>query len=292
VPADGCSFCVGNDIGTSFGEAGSGSGLRIGFDIYDNTDGNPNNDGGEAPAFNVYWNNALIARTRVTLASLVTNTFADVLVRINNNGTLDLSYNGTAIHTALPIGYQPISGARYGWGARTGGLNTNQFVDDIEINSTTGALAPFITRQPISLRVAAGYPARFNVLDNGAAGISYQWERKRPADATFAPVGDPAPAYVTPNLTVAESGTQYRVTLSSPEGIIVSNPATVEVVSLDRGAPTAAFNFGIWCVRQCRGAGQRWLCGNWLHESDRCGQWRRRHVDRERSEWRAARGEH
>ena len=254
VPADGCSFCVGNDLGTSFGEAGSGSGLRIGFDIYDNTDGNPNNDAGEAPAINVFWNGALVSRTRLTLAALVTNTFADVLVRINNNGTLDLSYNGTVIHTALSIGYQPIAGAAYGWGGRTGGLNTNQFVDDIEITSTTGALAPYITRQPISLRVASGYPARFNVLDNAAAGVVYQWERKRPADATFAPVGDPAPAYVTPVLSVADSGSQYRVTLSSPEGIVVSDPATVEVVSLDRAAPTATFNFNEGVVPAGSGA--------------------------------------
>ena len=244
VPADGCSFCVGSDVpdGT-FGEAGVGSGLRIGFDIYDNTDGNPNNDGGEAPSFNVWWNNVLLVRTRVPLATMVTNTFVDVLVRINPTGTLDLSWNGTAIHTNLAIGYQPIAGARFGWGGRTGGLNTNQFIDDVSITTTTGTLVPYISRQPISVRVASGYPALFNVVDNGAEGAAYQWERRRPGEPGFTPLGVATPVLTTAPLTPADSGTQYRVVISNISGFAESTPATVEVVDLSPGVPSVSFNF-------------------------------------------------
>ena len=255
VPADGCAFCVGGDIpdGT-FGETGAGSGLRIGFDIYDNTDGNPNNDGGEAPSFNVYWNGALLARTRVPLATMVTNTFVDVMVRVNPTGTLDLTWNGAVIHDKLNIGYQPISGARFAWGGRTGGLNTNQFVDDVTITSTTGALVPYIVRQPISLRIAAGYPGLFNVVDNGAAGVTYEWQRKGPGDAGFTAAGGSGATFISAPLTLADNGVQYRVVISSPEGVVPSEPATVQVVNLSRGTPTAAYNFNDGIVPAGSGA--------------------------------------
>lgn len=56
------------------------------------------------------------------IAELVTGAdFLDVLVRINPTGTLDLTYAGRAIATNLNIGFQPVTGGRFGFGGRTGG---------------------------------------------------------------------------------------------------------------------------------------------------------------------------
>ena len=64
--------------------------------------------------------------------------FVDVLVRINPTGSFDLVYNGRTIMDKLDVGFQPITGGRFGFGARTGGLNTNQFVDDVSITTSPG----------------------------------------------------------------------------------------------------------------------------------------------------------
>lgn len=242
VPADGCAFSVANNLPAgTFGEGGAGNGLTIGFDIYDNTDGDPNNANGEAPAFNVYWNAVLLQRVRVPLATIVTNTFVDVVVTINPTGTLDFSWNGTLMWDDYYIGYQPISGAAFGWGGRTGGLNTNQFVDDISITTTTGALSPMVVQQPVSLRVVPGYSAPFTVTVNDP-GMSFQWEKKGPLDAGFSAIpGAQSAAYVTPLAGLADAGTQYRVVCSNGAGSATSNPATLDVVALPHGTPTVSF---------------------------------------------------
>ena len=59
-------------------------------------------------------------------------------VRVNRNGTLDLYYGNTAVYRGLPLpGYTPFGAGRFGWGARTGGLNDNHWVDDVMIALNT-----------------------------------------------------------------------------------------------------------------------------------------------------------
>ncbi len=142
VPADGCAFSFAPDIVAGvFGEAGSGKGLTIGFDTYDNVDANPNNGTGEAPRFNVFWNGTLVASSPLqSLATMVSDTYVEAMVKINSNRKLDFTWGGVPIFTDLAIGWQPITGGKFGWGGRTGGANANHFVDDIAISTTTVTL--------------------------------------------------------------------------------------------------------------------------------------------------------
>ncbi len=62
------------------------------------------------------------------------DTFVDLGVRVNRSGTLDLYYGNTAVFRGLALpGYQPFAAGRFGWGARTGGLNDNHWVDNIRV---------------------------------------------------------------------------------------------------------------------------------------------------------------
>jgi hypothetical protein len=60
--------------------------------------------------------------------------FADVAIRMNPDGTVDVSYRCRAIFSRLPIpGYTPLMNARFGLGSRTGGLNESHGLDDLAI---------------------------------------------------------------------------------------------------------------------------------------------------------------
>jgi hypothetical protein len=141
IPADGFSFVWANDISPeatpTFGEDGSGQGLTISFDVYDN--GN-----GEAPAFDILYKGNIIATAKVPIDQLVTgDAWADVFVRLQNDGTVDLQYNGDAIFNNVQLpGFEPQANAFFAWGGRTGGYNANQWVDDIKIVTTSSVSGP------------------------------------------------------------------------------------------------------------------------------------------------------
>ena len=242
TPADGCSFCFANDLPeATFGEEGAGTGLRVSFDIY--------NNGGEAPAFRIFWGGTQVYTSGVVpIADLTTGAnFVDVLIRINPTGSLDLVYNGRTILDKGNIGFQPIAAGRFGFGGRTGGLNANQFVDDVNITTTVGDfLQPGVARAPFSQRVIAGYPALLNVVPFDPAGLTYQWQKKAPGAAAFSNItGAKSATYITGPLALADAGTSYRVVLTNGGGVAVtSDPAVVDVVNLPHATPnTVAYDF-------------------------------------------------
>jgi hypothetical protein len=135
-PADGMSFVWSGELADGpFGEDGASSGLVISFDTYDNVDGDPNNGTGEAPAIEVRFGGVSLATNKVTTAFLNTDgLFANVIVRVELDGTLDLVYDNQIVFSNLKLpGYSGFVGGRFGWGARTGGLNDNHWIDDIQI---------------------------------------------------------------------------------------------------------------------------------------------------------------
>jgi len=126
-PADGFSFnWATNIIDGPMGEEGDGDGLRIAFDTFDNGDG-------EAPAVDVYWRNGIVAHTLVPMAALQTGSdYANVRIRIDASGRLDVSLGANVFYSGFPIpGFSWIVGGRYAIGARTGGLYDNHFIDDL-----------------------------------------------------------------------------------------------------------------------------------------------------------------
>jgi hypothetical protein len=138
TPADGVSFVWANDLADNvvFSENGSGSGLTIGFDIY--------NNGGEAPSFNLFYKGVNLATKMVGISALETgDAFESVYIRLNPEGTVDVQYKGDVVFNKVPVpGFAPISGGRFAWGARTGGFNENQWVDNIKLVTTVGQISP------------------------------------------------------------------------------------------------------------------------------------------------------
>jgi hypothetical protein len=131
VPADGMSFVFGQLTDTSdFGEEGPGgfNGLTIAADVYDN-------GGGEAPAIEVKVNDAVVVGGRSTRNPYTNGAFVPVTVNLDADGTLDLTVAGENIFTDLQTGFVPEVGDRFGWGARTGGLNAESRIDNININT-------------------------------------------------------------------------------------------------------------------------------------------------------------
>ena len=151
-PADGFSFtwCSSNDIpsGIVLGEDGTGNGLVVSFDIFDNGNETP-----PAPSIDLKYKGSLVATLQLPYQQMETgSSFADTYIRVDGNGFVDLQYKGIAVfnHVKLP-NYTALAGGEFAWGARTGGLNENQWVDNIEIATTVG-LVPV----PLSFTVTGG----------------------------------------------------------------------------------------------------------------------------------------
>ena len=135
--ADGFSFNFGDLPDGVISEDGAGSGIRVEFDTYDN--GAPDDIG-----IDVWWNGARIATHPMPLTDLLTwPTYADVLIQLATNGTLNVSFNGTSIYTNLSLaGLVPLQG-RFGIGARSGSVNENCWVDNLGV-TTSPMLLPYV----------------------------------------------------------------------------------------------------------------------------------------------------
>ena len=147
-PADGFSFIWAptNDIGSApnFGPDPSGysaDGFAVGFDTYNNN--------GEAPSFNVYYHGTLLVNKLVPFDALYTGNYstdplqqwADVFIRVNANGTMDLQYHTNAIFAGLPLpGYTALAGGEFVIGAATGGENETHWIDNVQIATTPGLI--------------------------------------------------------------------------------------------------------------------------------------------------------
>jgi len=79
-PADGLAFCFapGIDSTSNFGEDGTGTGVIVSFDIYDN-------GGGEAPAVDVIFGGNTIATTKYAKEDMATGVFEDVRIQVTAN---------------------------------------------------------------------------------------------------------------------------------------------------------------------------------------------------------------
>ncbi len=129
-PADGfyISFARSRDVN---------DGLFLEFDSYDN-------GGGEAPAIDVFWKGVRVGRVLTGVSQGPGgHQFYDVSVKMDADGTLDLSYNGNPIYTNLVTGFQPQADAKFIFTAQTGALSDNHWIDDIHIETALASLTPF-----------------------------------------------------------------------------------------------------------------------------------------------------
>ncbi|HZM06061.1 MAG TPA: hypothetical protein VFC44_23925 [Candidatus Saccharimonadales bacterium] len=162
--ADGVSFSFAPDLpvtGTGFGVAGSGTGLTVEFVTYNNA---ASEDG---PAIDIRLFGSEVAHT--VLQDLRTAAWVDTVVQLNPNGSLDVVYDGAYIYSNLDLtafGYStnsgyPAPGSLFGFGATTGGLNDNQFIDALNIATQTNAAPYVLSYAPLSRTATFGAPVQY-----------------------------------------------------------------------------------------------------------------------------------
>jgi glucose/arabinose dehydrogenase len=95
----------------------------------------------------------------------------------------------------------------------------------------TANTAPTISSQPANVTVAAGQSATFAVTASGTAPLAYQWQRNG-ANIT----GATARTF-TLTTSPSDNGAMFRVLVSNASGSVLSNSATLTV--LTNNAPTA-----------------------------------------------------
>jgi len=132
-PADGISVVFGQLAGTEvFGEEGPGgfNGLVISADYYVN--GPP--DGSETRReYTVSVNGAQVAAAGIDPYTNGQALPAGIV--LEPGGVLTLLVAGNPIFFKVPTGFVPEMGDRFGFGARTGGLNAQNRIDDVVINT-------------------------------------------------------------------------------------------------------------------------------------------------------------
>ena len=233
TPADGWSFSAAPDLPDgAWGEDGAGTGLTIAFDTYDN-------GGGEAPTVDVRLNNAVVATRPVPIADMLTGAdFGAVLINLDADGSLDVVFNGKTFYTNFFLpNFQGITGARYGFGGRTGGLNENVFVDDLSIQ-TTLVPAIGIASHPASKTVVDGASVTLSVTVNNGDGAAYQWLR----DGVEIPAATAASYVFT--AAPADDGAKFSARVSKGGVTLTSSEAEISVSTLNLpAAPVLSYNF-------------------------------------------------
>ena len=142
-------------------EEGGGSGLTVEFDSYPN----PPEVGATL--------DVKVAGTEVAsklLPGLRAGEFVQVVIQLNPDHTLDVVYDGTYVYSNLNLNattpsYTPAAGSRFGFGASTGSLADNVWIDNLSLSTGT-ALSPFVQSfAPRGRRVSPNSPLDILLTD-------------------------------------------------------------------------------------------------------------------------------
>ncbi|QLC67035.1 T9SS sorting signal type C domain-containing protein [Flavobacterium sp. LPB0248] len=135
--ADGFSLSYADDVqeDAAGGESGSGSGLIVEFDTYDN-DGDI---AGQGSRIRIKYAGTTLYNSSINAPSLRPTTGdTPVLLRVDAKGKLTLTINNSVVvsNLALPAGYLSSNKSlwRFKFAARTGGINDKQIIDNLLIN--------------------------------------------------------------------------------------------------------------------------------------------------------------
>ncbi len=105
------------------------NGLRLRFHIEDNSFGP---DQGDDEAISIFYNNAEVFRTQVSLTTDAVE-FRSVSLTVDAAGAYNVTYNGAGFtgSSGTIAGWAPASGWQYAVAGRTGGRNANQYLDNM-----------------------------------------------------------------------------------------------------------------------------------------------------------------
>jgi hypothetical protein len=253
--ADGVSFVIspGLDEGATFGEEGTGTGLVVSFDTYDN--GNA-----EAPAIYVKFGGVSeetvdnggnqVVKTNLAKGVMVNNLWVDVSVQVTADGKVSLIHNNVKYFDSVPIpNWAPIDTPRAAFGARTGNEREAAWIDDVAIlyNADLALAQPpsiVITSPANNATFPAGATVPITVNAQAPGGTVTKVEffangqsigSSTTAPYSFAVPNAPQGAYlVSARITDARG-----VTVSSaPIKVVVGNPEKILFVTADPGPLT------------------------------------------------------
>ena len=221
-PADGLFFSFGP--GVSFPGEGPGTGAALGveFDTYDNAA--PDNAGIDVKVLGEE------VATRVMAAGeLADGQFHDVVISLNRNGALNVTWDGRPIYNNLFLAnWSPASG-QFAFGHSTGYFIEECDIKDIAISTTpaAAAVAPIITLQPpASVSISEGDPLSVRVGFDGTAPLTFQW------NLNGAPIVDGTdPVLQIARMPLAYSGNNLTCTITGPGNSITSQPTALTVTA-------------------------------------------------------------
>ncbi|HWQ91878.1 MAG TPA: hypothetical protein VN673_09420, partial [Clostridia bacterium] len=245
TPADGMAFCVAPDFTdtTIFGETGAGAGVRVTWGVYTGSGQNPPD-----PAIRIRTGDTVVAYKGYSVAGMRTGGtdpstwWADCRIRLSPDGAMSMDYQGVNIFTNFYVpGYENLvnSGApmRFAFGARTGGLNENFWIDDLQITTYTTSQVGF-RQQPFSQKVQQGDTILLEAQVGNNNGVTLQWMSNNVAipGANF-------PILTITNVQPSLSGSKYKMVATGPNNTATSTEATLTVINLTLPTPQMSFNF-------------------------------------------------
>lgn len=152
----------------------------------------------------------------------------------------------TAPATDLKYPFDPTVGPGYVWHCHIIDHEDMDMMRPLMIQATTAVLPPQITAQPAPVVVCDGSLASFSVTATSARTISYQWQVSTDAGVTFTNLTNipPYSGALSQSLsinpaTLAMTANQYRVVLTSTDGVTTSNAALLTIDQSVAIAPTA-----------------------------------------------------
>jgi hypothetical protein len=183
-PADGYSFNLASDIDATTvntSEEGTGSGLTIAFDTYDN-------GALEAPAIDVKVGGAVVATTVGSATpipaktTLNNNQWVDVFIQFVGDPTTGLGkvtvvHNNVKYYDNLEVPLGSIDNPKIAIGGRTGGEWARQMIDNLSVVYNTDVAPPSpptisITAPPVGTEITAGGPATVTTSVTASAGVN------------------------------------------------------------------------------------------------------------------------
>jgi hypothetical protein len=228
-PADGAAFSFGpdvNQLSTTYNEVGAGgASFSVSFHTYTSNGG---------PAVDVYVFGTRIATKPMAVGSMVNSQLQDVVIQLNANSTLNVTYAGQVVYTNLFLpGWGPTNGF-FIISARTGGSNEETDIANVNLVTTlaTAPVAPTVSTAPQNATVNEGGSASFSVGVDGTGPFTFQWTKSGAniANATNQTLVLPLVLYGDNNAIIA-------VKITNPVSTITSSPATLTVIR-DTTVPT------------------------------------------------------
>jgi hypothetical protein len=148
----------------------------------------------------------------------------------DGSGTLSGTLAGTRVSLTVNAG----DGTFDAFGLLTGGAGSNDSTlvvnahfDNLTYDKSVPVdMPPSIVVQPTDALVSEGQTAVFDVVAIGSTPLSYQWYSDDVAIG-----GATASSYTTPVITMNDSGKQFKVTVTNPNGTVTSSVAKLSVPS-------------------------------------------------------------